>query len=83
MSYGNAMPDHQTLISLLKAHGYQSSFFYGGNPNFDNQDIFLEYQGINNLIDESKFPASYRVKKNTSSWGFADIYVFSFAATTL
>lgn len=83
MSYGTAMPDHQTLISLLKAHGYKSSFFYGGNPNFDNQDIFLEYQGINNLIDESKFPASYRQKKNTSSWGFSDGEVFSFAASTL
>jgi lipoteichoic acid synthase len=83
MSYGTAMPDHQTLISLLKPHGYQSSFFYGGNPNFDNQDIFLEYQGINNLIDESKFPASYRLKKKTSSWGFADGEVFSFAASTL
>lgn len=83
MSYGTSMPDHQTLISLLKSHGYQSSFFYGGNANFDNQDIFLEYQGINNLIDESKFPASYRVKKNTSSWGFADNDVFSFAASTL
>lgn len=83
MSYGTAMPDHQTLISLLKSHGYQSSFFYGGNPNFDNQDIFLEYQGINHLIDESKFPASYRQKKNTSSWGFSDGEVFSFAASTL
>lgn len=83
MSYGNAMPDHQTLISLLKSYGYQSSFFYGGNPNFDNQDIFLEYQGINNLIDESKFPAAYRVRKNTSSWGFADNDLFTFAASTL
>lgn len=83
MSYGTAMPDHQTLISLLKTHGYQSSFFYGGNPNFDNQDIFLEYQGINNLMDESKFPASYRQKKNTSSWGFSDGEVFSFATSTL
>ncbi len=83
MSYGTAMPDHQTLISLLKSQGYQSSFFYGGNPNFDNQDIFLEYQGINNLIDESKFPASYRLKKKTSSWGFSDDEVFSFAASTL
>lgn len=83
MSSGTAMPDHQTLISLLRSHGYQSSFFYGGNPNFDNQDIFLEYQGINNLVDESKFPASYRLKKNTSSWGFADGEVFSFAASVL
>ncbi|SKC84151.1 LTA synthase family protein [Ohtaekwangia koreensis] len=83
MGYGASLPDHQTLVSLLKPHGYRSSFFYGGSAHFDNQDIFLEYQGIDRFIDESKFPASYRQTTHVSSWGFADDEVFTFAAQEL
>ena len=86
MSYGTAMPDHSTLVSLLKPHGYTSSFFYGGNPNFDNQDLFLEYQGFDKLIDETKFPTSIGDKNplvKRSSWGYSDREVFSFASRVL
>jgi lipoteichoic acid synthase len=84
MSYGTAMPDYQTLISLLKHSGYQTNFFYGGNSNFDNQDLFLENQGIDNLIDGSKFSAAYEGMKNkSSSWGYDDKVVFDFAQSVL
>ncbi len=82
MSYGNEMPDHQTLVSLLKPYGYISNFFYGGNPNFDNQDLFIEYQGFDKAIDQTKFPASYR-SEGLSSWGYPDRSLFSFAAKQL
>lgn len=80
MSYGNRMPEHHTIISLLKPYGYASHFFYGGNPNFDNQDIFLERQGINYILDETKFPARYsKVNPNHDgfSWGYPDRDVFN------
>ncbi|RYZ58140.1 MAG: hypothetical protein EOO14_10070 [Chitinophagaceae bacterium] len=32
---GEAMPVHHSLISLLKKNGYHTSYFYGGNANFD------------------------------------------------
>lgn len=85
MSQGNDMPDHYTLISLLKPLGYTSNFFYGGNPSFDNQDIFLEYQGFDNTIDKSDFPASYDSddRSRVSSWGYPDAKMFSFAAQVL
>ncbi|MBT1700745.1 sulfatase-like hydrolase/transferase [Fulvivirgaceae bacterium PWU4] len=79
MSYGADMPDHQTLISLLKAQGYATHFFYGGNPNFDNQDLFLQYQGIDYMLNESNFPATYKRATADSdgfTWGFADRDVF-------
>ena len=86
MSLGANMPSHQTLISLLKPFGYQSHFFYGGNPNFDNQDIFLEYQGFDKMIDQTKFPDSFGKNNNVDegySWGYPDREVFSMAAQEL
>jgi phosphoglycerol transferase MdoB-like AlkP superfamily enzyme len=75
MSYGTKMPDHQTILSLLKPYGYATHFFYGGNPNFDNQDIFLQYQGIDQMLNESNFPPEYtKSEGNTEgfTWGYAD-----------
>ncbi|MFZ6010972.1 MAG: sulfatase-like hydrolase/transferase [Bacteroidota bacterium] len=86
MSYGTRMPQHQTLISLLKPHRYTANFFYGGNPNFDNQDIFMEYQGTDYMLDESKFPAAYK-KANSSgddfTWGYPDRDVFNYSLEVL
>ncbi|WP_276373794.1 sulfatase-like hydrolase/transferase [Chryseolinea sp. H1M3-3] len=79
MSYGAKMPAHNTLLSLLKPSGYTSNFFYGGNANFDNQDIFLEAQGVNYILDETKFPSSYRKMAANSegfSWGYPDRAIF-------
>ncbi|GHN01751.1 hypothetical protein WSM22_32400 [Cytophagales bacterium WSM2-2] len=76
MGYGNEMPDHQTLISLLKPYGYRSNFFYGGNPNFDNLDIFLERQGVDFFMNESNFPKQASPK---AFWGFSDQDLFSTA----
>lgn len=86
MSYGAAMPDHQTLISLLKAQGYATHFFYGGNPNFDNQDLFLQYQGIDYMLNESNFPATYKKAEADAdgfTWGYADRDLFRCALDVL
>ena len=80
------MPAHQTLISLLKPYGYRSSFFYGGNPNFDNTDLFLEYQGTDQFVNENNFPSTYtKMKENARgfSWGYGDRDVFEHAAQVL
>lgn len=80
MSYGTEMPAHHTIISLLQPYGYTSDFFYGGNANFDNQDIFLESQEINYILDETKFPSSYsKMEANSQgfTWGYADRDVFN------
>jgi hypothetical protein len=68
------MPDHQTLITLLKPYGYESNFFYGGNPNFDNLDLFLERQGTDFFLNESNFPSAPENKK--MSWGYPDRELF-------
>ncbi len=84
MALGNKMPDHHTLVSLLKPYGYSSNFFYGGNPNFDNQDIFLEHQGFDKTINQSNFPPSPGTDKELlASWGYPDRDVFAYASHVL
>ncbi|HEX4887840.1 MAG TPA: sulfatase-like hydrolase/transferase [Luteibaculaceae bacterium] len=79
MSLKQDMPNHTSMIRLLKTAGYESSYFYGGNANFDYQDIFLEAQGIDQLVSEESFPSSYvKMKPNSGgfSWGYPDKEVF-------
>jgi lipoteichoic acid synthase len=86
LSYGSKMPPHHTLISLLKPYGYKSNFFYGGNSGFDNMENFLEYDGVDLILNEEKFPPQYKkMAANTEgfSWGFADDDVFDYATSLL
>ncbi len=82
MNLGARMPNHQTLISVLKSTGYQSSFFYGGNSNFDGMDIFLEAQGTDLILGERTFPEHFnRTAENEEgfSWGYTDKALFEYS----
>ncbi|WP_421872194.1 sulfatase-like hydrolase/transferase [Marinoscillum sp.] len=79
MDYGPDYPTHISLWSWLKANSYSTSYFYGGNPNFDKQDVFLEAQSIDNLFGESSFPEGLnKMPGNTEgfSWGYGDADLF-------
>ncbi|MCX6139092.1 MAG: sulfatase-like hydrolase/transferase [Ignavibacteriales bacterium] len=80
MELGDSMPAHQTLIRLLKDRGYRTSFFYGGSPHFDMQDLFLEKQHIDFMLDEFGFGPGYS-KMDTMetgfTWGFSDGDLFN------
>jgi len=74
------MPDHLSLISILKKQaGYSSSFVYGGEAEFDKMDVFLNRQGIDQIIDSRKFGSDYTklpASANGFSWGFGDHEIF-------
>lgn len=74
------MPDHISLISLLKKQAnYYSSFVYGGEADFDNMDGFLHRQGIDKIIDRPEFGDNYPMLPPNSggfSWGFGDREIF-------
>jgi phosphoglycerol transferase MdoB-like AlkP superfamily enzyme len=74
------MPDHLSLISILKKQaGYSSSFVYGGEAEFDKMDGFLNRQGIDQIIDSRKFGPDYtKLPASASgfSWGFGDREIF-------
>lgn len=77
---GDKMPDHLTMISILKKQaGYHSSFLYGGEAPFDNMELFMNRQGIDKVVDQKDFGPKY-VRLPASgkgfSWGFGDKEIF-------
>ncbi len=85
LALGDNMPQHLSLLSLLKYNGYHTSFYYGGDAQFDNMDIFLHRNQIDELNDERTFPSEGYVRlpdPNGFSWGFNDKSLFKrFLAT--
>ncbi|NCI51267.1 sulfatase-like hydrolase/transferase [Sediminibacterium roseum] len=75
---GNAMPEHASLVNILRYNGYNSSFYYGGDSRFDNMGLYLRNNGIDSIVDEKSFPGGY-VKmpaQNGFSWGYGDKELF-------
>ena len=72
-------PHHETLLSVLKDNGYESSFFIGSDVSFDNQKEFLEYAGVSQLIDIHRFDPKYEKMPpaNGFTWGYGDKEIFS------
>ncbi len=78
LALGDGMPNHLSLLSLLKYNGYHTSFYYGGDASFDNMATFLHKNSIDELNDQKSFPAGY-VKlpaPNGFSWGYNDKELF-------
>lgn len=75
----NPLPSHFSLISVLKANDYTTSFYGGDNSSFDRKINFLEYNGIDYVIDQDKFGPGYvKTKENSGgfSWGYPDAEIF-------
>jgi phosphoglycerol transferase MdoB-like AlkP superfamily enzyme len=62
-----------TLASLLKKHGYQTSFVYGGESYFDNMRQFFVSNGFQTIIDEDDYDDPIFV----GSWGVSDEDLFN------
>ncbi|CAA9291838.1 MAG: Sulfatase, partial [uncultured Adhaeribacter sp.] len=80
LEQGEKMPQHLSLISLLKAQGYQTGFNYGGAAHFDQMDTFLKKQGIDYILEESGFGPGYEKlpakQQGGFSWGYGDRELF-------
>ena len=78
LELGNSMPPVFSLVNLLKANGYHTSFYYGGDAHFDNMDILLRRSGIDELRDGGSFPPGYvKIPANNGfSWGYNDQELF-------
>ncbi|WP_232457062.1 sulfatase-like hydrolase/transferase [Polaribacter sp. SA4-12] len=73
-------PSHISILSILKENGYTTSFYSGDKSSFDKKIKFLEYNGIDNVIDENKYNATYPKSVNASngfSWGYSDNEIFT------
>ncbi|MEA3496645.1 MAG: LTA synthase family protein [Bacteroidota bacterium] len=86
LELGVNMPDHLSMISLLKDNGYYSRFIYGGHSEFDNMNIFFKRQKIDRIIDENDFSSKYKRMPSTNSkmsWGYGDLEAYKFTLETL
>ena len=86
MELGSEMPEHHSLISILKTNNYKTRFFYGGDAGFDKIAEFLERQKTDEIIDENFFPDSYSKSESNNegfTWGYSDGDVFRFSLTKI
>lgn len=74
LSLGPYYPKHLSLSPLLKRNGYQSRFFHGGDLSFENQEMFLRYQGFDRIVQWGDFENENEVSRDQDgfSWGQPD-----------
>ncbi|GGK50360.1 MULTISPECIES: alkaline phosphatase family protein [Flavobacteriaceae] len=75
----NPIPSHFSLISVLKANDYTTSFYAGHQTNFDRLINFLEYNKVDHVINESSFGPEYVKTVGNSdgfSWGYPDSEIY-------
>ena len=69
---GKSQRDFFTLAQLLSEHGYESSFIYGGESQFDNMRRFFMNNGFGKVVDEK----DYANPAFVGSWGVSDEDLF-------
>lgn len=73
------MPKHHSLLLDLERNGYTSSFYYGGDVNFDHYDVFMRENHVDNLfephlvVDDS---TQYELLVDNNRWGLDDDRLF-------
>ncbi len=75
----NPLPSHFSLISILKANGYTTTFYAGHQTRFDRLINFLEYNEIDNVINEDNFGPGYvktLADSKEFSWGYPDSEIY-------
>lgn len=63
-----------TISETLYEQGYNTAFYYGGDPDFANIRSFLYHAKFQKLITQDDFPKNYR----NSKWGVHDEHVFNY-----
>lgn len=73
----NVMPDHLSLIKILRSNGYHAKFLIGFNPDFDNMGGFMRLQGTDFIL--SQYPSKYKeMGAGSEGWsmGYPDDALF-------
>lgn len=65
---GKSQSGFFTIADLLKQHGYETQFIYGGESHFDNMKTFFLGNGFTNIVDQN----NYEHPKFVGSWGVSD-----------
>ncbi len=73
-------PEHVSLVSILQANNYQTSFYYGQPSWFHNKYNFFKNNFCDEIFDNSQFDKKYKkiiVGKDNYFWGYDDKSLFS------
>lgn len=73
----NVMPDHLSLIKILRSNGYHTKFLIGFNPDFDNMGGYMRLQGTDVIL--SHYGSKYKemgVGSEGWSMGYPDDALF-------
>lgn len=65
---GKSQQGFFTIAELLKSHGYETQFVYGGESHFDNMKSFFLGNGFSDIVDEN----DYEDPAFVASWGVSD-----------
>jgi phosphoglycerol transferase MdoB-like AlkP superfamily enzyme/tetratricopeptide (TPR) repeat protein len=82
----NPLPSHFSLISVLKANEYTTTFYAGHQTSFDRLGNFLEYNAIDHIINEDNFGPGYiktQADSKDFSWGYPDSEIYRKALAEL
>jgi len=74
----NVMPNHLSLVKILRANGYHSKFLIGFNPDFDNMGGYMRLQGTDMIL--SHYGPKYKmmgVGEEGWSMGYPDDALFN------
>lgn len=74
------LPRHLSLVSILKANGWQTDFFYGQGSWFHRKDRFFKRNNIDLIFDDAVYAEKYEkiiVGSNEYFWGYNDRDLFN------
>ena len=74
------LPLHMSLMKVLGANDYYTSFFYGQGAWFHQKDRFFTFNDMDLIFDKSDFPPSCEkiiTGENKFFWGYDDMTLFS------
>jgi uncharacterized sulfatase len=74
------IPRHLSLVSVLNANNYFTSFFYTQGAWFHSKDAFFCHNNIDLIFDKDKYSSKYEkiiVENNNYFWGYNDKDMFN------
>lgn len=73
MSAPDKMKKLDDMPMYFSKHGYEMSFFYGGDANFYNQKMLMIQAGMKKIVTQMDFPIGIATLQN---WGVPDQYLY-------
>lgn len=76
---GSVIPVYAGLPTVLKEHGYHTSFFMTHESQYDNMNAFFRTNGFDEIFSQEDYPA----EKVVNGFGVQDDFLYSYALERL